>query len=487
MTRLVSRYVCQTCGAISTVWEGRCHVCGTWDALVETVVPSTSRNSQGRSAPARLSASESPRPLREVATRAAPRLSVGITEVDRVLGGGLVPGALVLLGGEPGIGKSTLVLEIAAGVARTASRIGTDGADAGTDVLYASGEESADQLHLRADRLGLTDGVAGSRIQVLAETALDTILGAAERMAPGLLVVDSVQTLTAEGLEGPAGSVGQVRELAARLAAWSHEHSTPVILVGHVTKDGSLAGPRTLEHLVDVVLVLEGDRYGALRLLRGAKNRFGSTEETGVLEMTGAGLRDVPDPARAFLGAAGVEAPGVVVAAIMEGTRPILVEVQALVASAGIGVPRRALVGVPSDRLALLVAVLGRRCGLDIASQDLYVSLVGGATVSEPALDLAVALALASTARDRALAPGTVAFGEVSLLGGLRPVQALERRLREAARLGFAQAIVPAGEDAARLGRAIPGPSGTELRIVAVDSLREALARSIGVGPVPSG
>ena len=260
-----------------------------------------------------------------------------------------------------------------------------------------------------------------------------------------------------------------------------------MILVGHVTKDGSLAGPRTLEHLVDVVLVLEGDRYGALRLLRGAKNRFGSTEETGVLEMTGEGLRDVPDPARAFLGAGGAEAPGVAVAAILEGTRPILVEVQALVASAGIGMPRRALVGVPADRLALLVAVLARRCGLDLSHQDLYVSLVGGATVSEPALDLPVALALASTSRDVVLAPGTVACGEVSLLGGLRPVQGLERRLREAARLGFRQAIVPACDDADRLGPTIAGLSTSPLRVVAVSSLREALERSIGSGSVPSG
>ena len=487
MARPSSRYVCQSCGAASTAWEGRCHVCGTWDALVETVVLASAHAPRRRSAIHRLDGQESPRPLREVATRPAPRLSVGIGEVDRVLGGGLVPGALVLLGGEPGIGKSTLVLEIAAGVARTAAPATPPGPDGGTDVLYASGEESADQLHLRADRLGLTGGAAGSRIQVLAETALDAILAAAERLAPGLLVVDSVQTLTAEGLEGPAGSVGQVRESAARLAAWSHEHGTPVILVGHVTKDGSLAGPRTLEHLVDVVLVLEGDRYGALRLLRGAKNRFGSTEETGVLEMTGEGLRDVPDPARAFLGEGGTESPGVAVAAILEGTRPILVEVQALVASAGIGMPRRALVGVPSDRLALLVAVLARRCGLDVSGQDLYVSLVGGATVSEPALDLAVALALASTARDIPLAPGTVACGEVSLLGGLRPVQGLERRVREAARLGFRQAIVPAGEDAARLGPTIAGPGGSQLGIIAVDSLRQALARSIGSGPVPSG
>ncbi len=460
-------------------------MCGTWDSVVETVAPAASRTVRGR-----LTSSigqQVPRPLRDVATTPAPRLSVGIDEVDRVLGGGLVPGALVLLGGEPGIGKSTLVLEIAAGVARRVAPGADTHPDGGSDVLYASGEESADQLHLRADRLGLTAGLAGARIQVLAETGLDAVLAAAERMSPALLVVDSVQTLTSEGLEGPAGSVGQVRESAARLAAWSHEHGTPVILVGHVTKDGSLAGPRTLEHLVDVVLVLEGDRYGALRLLRGAKNRFGSTEETGVLEMTGEGLRDVPDPARAFLGAGAGAAPGVAVAAIMEGTRPILVEVQALVASAGIGMPRRALVGVPSDRLALLVAVLARRCGLDLAQKDLYVSLVGGATVGEPALDLAVALALASTARDVPLAAGTVACGEVSLLGTLRPVQGLERRLREAARLGFEQAIVPAGDDTARLGAGLAGPGGTRLRIIAVESLRDALARSIGVAPVPSG
>jgi DNA repair protein RadA/Sms len=482
-----SRYVCQSCGAASTAWEGRCHACGTWDALVETVVASTPRHPRGRSSAGRPFTGATARPLNEVAASPAARLSVGIGEVDRVLGGGLVPGALVLLGGEPGIGKSTLVLEIAAGVARTGARDPGPGSDGGMDVLYASGEESADQLHLRADRLGLTAGVSGSRIQVLPETALDAILAAAERLGPGLLVVDSVQTLTADGLEGPAGSVGQVRESAARLAAWSHDTGIPVILVGHVTKDGSLAGPRTLEHLVDVVLMLEGDRYGALRLLRGAKNRFGSTEETGVLEMTGAGIRDVPDPSRAFLGDGGGEAPGVAVATVLDGSRPILVEVQALVAASGIGMPRRALVGVPSDRLALLVAVLGRRCGLDVSGQDLYVSLVGGATVNEPALDLAVALALASTARDTALAAGTVACGEVSLLGRLRPVQGLERRLREAARLGFRQAIVPAGDDAARLGGAIAGPGATQLRIIAVDALSEALARSIGSGPVPSG
>ena len=401
-----------------------------------------------------------PRPLRDVATTPAPRLSVGISEVDRVLGGGLVPGALVLLGGEPGIGKSTLVLEIAAGVAG-APRPGRGARDGGTDVLYASGEESADQLHLRADRLGLTAGLAGARIQVLAETDLDADPGRSrERIGPALLVVDSVQTLTADGLEGPAGSVGQVRESAARLAAWSHEHGTPVILVGHVTKDGSLAGPRTLEHLVDVVLVLEGDRYGALRLLRGAKNRFGSTEETGRPgdDRRGASGRGGPG-ARIPRRGRPRRRPGVAVAAILEGTRPILVEVQALVASAGIGMPRRALVGVPADRLALLVAVLGRRCGLDLAQQG---------PLREPRRGChrrGAGARPAGRARPRLHGAGRAAArrapspaARCRCWATLRPVQGLERRLREAARLGFRQAIVPAGMTASGSGPSHRGP-----------------------------
>ena len=396
-----------------------------------------------------------------------------------MLGGGLVPGALVLLGGEPGIGKSTLVMEVAAGVAR-----GRGGApDEAPTVLYATGEESEEQLHLRAARLDLLEGRAGAGIQVVAETSLEAVLAAAEGTQPRLVIVDSVQTLTVDGLDGPAGSVGQVREAAARLAAWAHERGTPTVLVGHVTKDGSLAGPRTLEHLVDVVLVLEGDRYGALRLLRTAKNRFGSTEETGVLEMTGTGLRDVADPARAFLDTGHRDEPGVMVAPILEGTRPVLVEVQALVAPAGIGVPRRALVGVPGDRLALLIAVLARRCGVDVSRHDVYVSLAGGASVEEPALDLPVALALASTAQDLVVDPGTVACGEVTLLGGLRPVRGLERRLREAARLGFRRAIVPTGDEAERIGRRLAGPTG-DLDVVAVATLRDALAAVRSVAPV---
>lgn len=476
MARTESRYVCQSCSAVSAAWEGRCHVCGTWDSLVETLVRATPRPGRPTDPPA-----AAPRPLGAVASRPVARLPVGIGEVDRVLGGGLVPGALVLLGGEPGIGKSTLVMEVAAGVARGEGSVGLEA----PGVLYATGEESAEQLHLRAARLGLVEGRPGSGIRVLAETSLEAVLGAAESSRPNLLIVDSVQTLTVGGLDGPAGSVGQVREAAARLASWAHQHATPAVLVGHVTKDGSLAGPRTLEHLVDVVLVLEGDRYGALRLLRTAKNRFGSTEETGVLEMTGVGLRDVPDPARAFLGTEHGDESGVVVAPILEGTRPVLVEVQALVAPAGIGVPRRALVGVPADRLALLVAVLARRCGLDVSRHDVYLSLAGGASVEEPALDLAVALALASTAQDRPVATRTVACGEVTLLGSLRPVRGLERRLREAARLGFRRAIVPAGEEAARLGRTLAGPAG-DLEVVAVTTLREALTAGPGGDTAPT-
>lgn len=413
-----------------------------------------------------------PVPLRAVAVAPVGRLSVGIGEVDRVLGGGLVPGALVLLGGEPGIGKSTLVLETASGVLRQASASGP--------VLYATGEESAEQLHLRADRLGLVAGPAGEAVQVLASTDLGGILAAADTLAPRLLVVDSVQTLTCDGLEGPAGSVGQVREAASRLGAWAHERGTPVVLVGHVTKEGSLAGPRTLEHLVDVVLQLEGDRYGALRLLRTAKNRFGSTEEVGVLEMTGEGLREVSDPARAFLGDERREAPGVAVAVVLEGTRPLLVEVQALVAGAsGIGVPRRTAAGVDGNRLALLVAVLARRCGTNLAPNDLYVSLAGGASVDEPALDLPLALALVSSHRDRPVRPALIACGEVSLLGDLRPVRGLERRLREAARLGFREAIVPAGEG---VPERVDG-----LRVIGVRTLREALERALLSGPGTSG
>jgi DNA repair protein RadA/Sms len=400
-----------------------------------------------------------PQPLAGVDVVPEPRRPVGIDEVDRVLGGGIVPGSLLLLGGEPGIGKSTLVLETAAGVAR----------DPGAGrVLYASGEESAAQLRLRASRLGLDRGLPGERISLLATTEVERILGAAEDDPPGLIVVDSIQTMTTDGLEGPQGSVGQVRESAARLGAFAKEHGIPVVLVGHVTKDGSLAGPKTLEHLVDAVLTLEGERFGSLRLLRATKNRFGSTEEVGVLEMTAAGLRAVLDPGRAFLGEGRSGAPGVAVGATLEGSRPLLIEVQALVAPSRYAGPRRTVAGVDGDRVALLGAVLARRCGADLSGHDVYVSLAGGAVVQEPALDLAIALALVSSFRDRPVRPATVCCGEVSLLGELRPTRALDRRLREAARLGFRHAVVP--------WTSSPIEPVAGLEVESVRTLREAMA-----------
>ncbi len=460
MARPESRFVCGSCGASSARWEGRCHVCGEWDTLVETLVRPDAVGPRGA---ARAASAGAPRPEPLAGTAgSAPeeRTRSGVDEVDRVLGGGLVAGSLVLLGGEPGIGKSTLVLEIAAGVARSGAR-----------VLYASGEESAAQVRLRAARLGFAAGVSGERILLLADTEVDRIIAVAEQEQPGLLIVDSIQTMTADGLDGPAGSVGQVRESAARLGAFARAAGVPVVLVGHVTKDGSLAGPRTLEHLVDAVLTLEGERFGPLRLLRASKDRFGSTEEVGVLEMTADGLREVPDPGRAFLGDGSLDAAGVAVAATLEGSRPMLVEVQALVATSGYGPPRRTVAGVDANRVALLVAVLARRCRVDVSGHDLYVSLAGGVTVSEPALDLAVALALASSLRDRPIRPGTVVCGEVSLLGQLRPARGVDRRLREAARLGFRRALVPGPEGS----DGQDGPIGGTLDVMTARTLQEAL------------
>jgi DNA repair protein RadA/Sms len=464
LARPQSRYVCQACGTSHLRWEGQCRGCAAWDTLVETLVQATPARA-ARRGPAPVGPA-APRPLASLSATDIERRPTGLGEFDRVLGGGLVPGSVVLLGGEPGIGKSTLVLEAAAGIATGA---------AGATVLYASGEESAGQLRLRARRLGLLDGPAGEAVSVIAETDVERIVEAARQAAPGLLVVDSVQTVSHEGLEGPAGSVGQVREAAARLAEFARATGTPVLIVGHVTKDGSLAGPKALEHLVDVVLALEGDRYGPLRLLRAAKNRFGSTDEVGVFEMAGSGLAEVADPARAFLGEDSAAAPGSVVAAILEGSRPLLIEVQALVAPTSMANPRRTVGGIDPNRLALLVAVLGRRAGIAIAGHDIYASLVGGVTVAEPALDLPLALALTSSHRDRPVASGTIACGEVGLLGELRPVAGLDRRLREAARLGFSRAIVPAtsGRDGA------PAPDGLE--VVAARTLRDALAAGLGL------
>jgi DNA repair protein RadA/Sms len=463
VARLETRYVCGTCGATSLRWEGQCRSCGNWNTLVESVVESPRAAKQWSAAPV---AAPRVTPLSELDEADSERIALGIKEVDRVLGGGIVPGSLVLLGGEPGIGKSTLVLAVCGAVARSTGGTGR--------VLYASGEESAAQLRMRAGRLGLAGSGAAQAIDVLPETSVERIVAAAETINPALLVVDSIQTLTTDALDGPAGSVGQVREAATRLQGYSKEHGVPAILVGHVTKDGTLAGPKTLEHIVDVVLTLEGERFSGLRLLRSSKNRFGSTDEVGVFEMATDGLREVADPGAAFIESDTLGAPGVAVAATLEGSRPLLVEVQALVAPQVHGSPRRTASGLDSQRLALLIAVLGRRAGMNLASHDVYASIVGGLAVEEPAVDLPLALALASALRDRPLIAGTVLCGEIGLTGELRPINNLSRRLREAARLGFTRAIVPRQQ-----GRGEPTEDITGIEIVRVATLRDAIAAAL--------
>jgi DNA repair protein RadA/Sms len=463
VAKATSRYVCQHCGETFLRWEGQCRACGEWNSLVETVV----RTKPSASAAVRVAAGGDPIPLRDIGEASVPRLPTSIAELDRVLGGGVVPGSLILLGGEPGIGKSTLLLQAAAGVDQR--------------VIYATGEESAAQVRLRAERLGLLDAPAGSAIEVLAERDIGRIVEVARAARPALLVVDSIQTATIDELDGAAGSVGQVRESTVRLMEFAKGEGVAVVLVGHVTKDGSIAGPKTMEHLVDAVVTLEGERFAALRLVRSTKNRFGSTDEVGVFEMAGDGLREVSDPARAFLADHADAAPGSVVAPTMEGSRPLLVEVQALVSAAGYGTPARKASGIDPNRLGLLVAVLGRRAGIGLSGHDVYANLAGGLAVAEPGLDLPVALALASSLRDRPVVANAVAIGEVGLLGELRTVAGVERRLREAARLGFRTAIVP------RPGRGVRSIEVPGLEIIEVGTLRDAIAVALGEGPKARG
>ena len=467
MARTESRYVCGTCGDAFLRWEGQCRTCGTWNSLVETVVREPKRAERARMA--RSDGGTAAQPLAGVGGPEAPRLPVGIGELDRVLGGGLVPGSVVLLGGEPGIGKSTLLLQMVAAL------VTGPGADRGA--LYATGEESAAQVHLRAGRLGLLTGPAGERVRILAENEVGRIVEEARRQPPEVVVVDSIQTATVDELDGAAGSVGQVREATLRLMEFAKGEGTAVIVAGHVTKDGSIAGPKTLEHLVDAVVNLEGERFAALRLLRASKNRFGSTEEVGVFEMRDAGLTEVTDPGRAFLGEHDEPAPGSVIAPTMEGSRPLLVEVQALVSPARFGAPVRRVSGLDANRLSLLVAVLGRRAGIGLSGHDVYANLAGGLTVMEPGLDLPIALALASSLRDRRSWAGRSPSARWDCSASCGPVAGLERRLREAARLGFGRAIVPRG------GREDRPPSVSGMEVVVVATLADAVGAALAPGP----
>jgi DNA repair protein RadA/Sms len=389
----------------------------------------------------------------------ANRVPVSIEEFSRVLGGGFVPGSLVLLGGDPGIGKSTLILQAAADLTR-----------GNAPVLYVSGEESAEQIKLRADRLA----VQSESLLVLTETDIGSVLAAAEQVSPALLVIDSIQTMSAAELESTPGSVAQVRECSARVMEWAKRSGTPVVIIGHVTKEGAIAGPRVLEHLVDAVLYLEGDRYHQFRILRGVKNRFGSTNEIGVFEMDTTGLVEVRHPSEAFVSDRSGNAAGSVVTVSIEGTRPLLLEIQALVAPSQLETPRRVVSGLDLNRVHLLNAVLQKRAGLSLGSQDVFANVVGGIRTDEPATDLAVALAIASSLRERPIDRRTAAFGEIGLSGELRAVSQVDRRLSEANRLGFKRVILPAA-----LGRR-SGELPTGMDLIRVSTVREAVASGLG-------
>src|SRR6266702_477076 len=423
MAKAKTAYTCTECGGRSSKWQGQCPHCNAWNTLVETVaVPVATRFRTVTGAAADV------RTLASVETRAEPRSPTGLEEFDRVLGGGLVPGAVVLLGGDPGIGKSTLLLQAMAAIGATRR------------ALYVTGEESPEQIAMRAQRLGLVN----APVELLAEVQLEAIIGAIRTLQPEVVVIDSIQTVYTEALESAPGSVAQVRECAAQLTRLAKQSGITVILVGHVTKDGAIAGPRVLEHIVDTVLYFEGDPHSSFRLVRAIKNRFGAANELGVFAMTERGLKGVANPSALFLSQHAQAVPGSCVLATLEGSRPMLVEVQALVDMVQGGLPKRLAVGLDPQRLALLLAVLHRHGGVETAGMDVFVNAVGGVRIAEPAADLAVTMAVYSSCKNSPLDKKSIVFGEVGLAGEIRPVLRGQERLREAAKLGFKRAIIPA-------------------------------------------
>lgn len=422
MSKSSASFTCSACGAVHRKWTGKCDGCGAWNTIVEEAPLS--------SGPKSLGAKGRTIPLSDLSTEEAPppRAASGMDELDRVLGGGLVPASAILVGGDPGIGKSTLLLQATASFARN-----------GLKCLYISGEEASAQVRMRAQRLGLSD----APVALGAETALRDILTTLDAERPDLAVIDSIQTMWLDTVEAAPGSVSQVRAAAHELVTFAKRRGVAVILVGHVTKEGQIAGPRVVEHMVDTVLYFEGERGHQFRILRAVKNRFGPADEIGVFEMTGSGLSQVTNPSALFLSERGQASPGSAVFAGIEGTRPVLTEIQALVAPSPLGTPRRTVVGLDSGRLSTILAVLEARCGIPFAGLDVFLNVAGGMRVSEPAADLAVAAALLSAREDVALPADMVLFGEISLSGALRPVGQTENRLKEASKLGFNQAVAP--------------------------------------------
>ncbi|GAA1653812.1 DNA repair protein RadA [Georgenia ruanii] len=446
---------CAECGWTTVKWVGRCGECQAWGTVEEAAGTAPAR------VPAALAPSAPARPIDQVAVDAARARSTGVGELDRVLGGGIVPGAVVLLAGEPGVGKSTLLLDVAARAAAVSADVA--GGGTGRPVLYVTGEESAGQVRLRAERIGALT----PHLLLAAETDLATLLGHVDNADPSLLVVDSVQTIADATVDGAAGGTSQVRAVASALIHVAKTRDIPVLLVGHVTKDGSIAGPRVLEHLVDVVCQFEGDRHSRLRMVRAVKNRYGPTDEVGCFDLGDTGITGLADPSGLFLSGHRSAVPGTCVTVSLEGRRPMPTEIQALVARSPLSSPRRTTAGLDGSRVAMTLAVLQSRLGVTLSTADVYVSTVGGARAVEPAVDLAVALAVLSAVEGKELDPGIVAVGEVGLTGEVRTTVGVQRRLAEAARLGFTRAIVPA-RGAADL-RAVPG-----LSVHPVDSLREA-------------
>jgi DNA repair protein RadA/Sms len=462
MAKTRTQYVCQQCGRKTPVFMGRCPQCGAYNSMMEEVVV----KGKARKAVSASFKTSTPRRLIEISEDVEERLPVNIEEFSRVLGGGIVPGSVVLIGGDPGIGKSTLLLQLALEISHTLR------------VLYVSGEESERQIKMRALRLLRSGGESADLVRIpedlflVTETNLEIILEHIEQVKPRLIIVDSIQTTYLSELESSAGSVSQVREVSSRLRELAKTSGLAVFLIGHVTKEGTIAGPRVLEHIVDTVLYLEGDRFQSYRLLRSVKNRFGATSEVGVFEMRDRGMVEVTNPSEAFLAERMVNAPGSAIAVTMEGTRPLLVEVQGLASPTSFGNPRRTPNGIDFNRLLLTVAVLTRRAGLRLGEQDIFVNVIGGLAVGEPAADLAVAAAIASSVRNMPVRAESVLIGEIGLSGELRMVSQMPARLREAAKLGFKTAIVPR-----RLRKGEPWPDG--IRVVEARSLKQALDHAL--------
>jgi DNA repair protein RadA/Sms len=455
MPKSATKFICQECGYESAKWLGRCTDCGAWNTMVETVVAPRPASASGGSSVV----SVMPISVPEVSALAEERRATGSPELDRTLGGGLVPGSLVLLGGEPGIGKSSLLLKVAGSIAQ-----------AGAETLYVCAEESPQQVKLRAERLGALH----SKLFLLPATEIEAVVEQIERMRPALVVVDSIQTVATSQIASAPGSVSQVRDCALQLMRVAKRTHTPICLIGHVTKEGAVAGPRTLEHMVDAVLYLEGERFHSYRLLRGVKNRFGATHEVGVFEMRGEGMVDVTNPSGLFLAERRSDATGSAVVVSMEGTRPLLVETQALVTTTVFGAPRQTATGVDRTRLQMLLAVLTKRVGLALSTQDVYVNVVGGFELTEPAVDLGIALAVASNFVERRIAADLVALGEVGLGGELRAVPRLAQRVREAAKLGFRRVVAPSSRGRTD-GDLANSTSGLGIEIIEADTVSAAV------------